>query len=378
MKICLINNLYKPYNRGGAERVVEIISDELQKQEHEVFIISTKPFLKKSNLIAKNYYINSLYYNLNKISKFLRLFFHIYNIFNVKNYFKIKSILKKEKPDIVMTHNLVGVGFLIPKLIKSLKIKHIHTLHDIQLLHPSGLMIYGKEKIINSFFAKIYQAICRNIFKSPDVVISPSSWLMKMHYNKGFFKDSKKVILSNPVIFKNNKNREIKNYNKKFNFLYVGQLEKHKGILFLINVFKKINNSELIVIGDGNCPVSKNNKNIKFLGKLKNSEVNKLMREADALIMPSLCYENSPTVIYEAFANGLPVISSNIGGAPELLKDGAGILFKAGDGNDLIEKINYATEHKKELGEMSKNGREKIKEFRFESYIKKLISILYT
>ena len=43
MKICLINNLYKPFNRGGAEKVAETIVDGLIKAGHEVFIISTKP-----------------------------------------------------------------------------------------------------------------------------------------------------------------------------------------------------------------------------------------------------------------------------------------------------------------------------------------------
>jgi len=376
MKICLINNLYKPYNRGGAERVVEIIAEEFEKQGNEVFVISTKPFFVKCNLLVKNYYINSFYYNLHKLPKFLRLIWHFFDIFDILSYLKVKKILKKEKPDIIITHNLKGISYLVPKIIKNLKIKYIHTLHDIQLLHPSGLMIHGKEKIINNLFAKIYQAICKNIFNSPDVVISPSKWLMKMHEDRGFFKNSKKVIIPNPIILNKKLFNKIKEKNKKFIFLYVGQLEEHKGILFLINVFNKIENCELAVVGTGHCHVHENNnKNINFLGKLKNSEVNKLMQESDALIMPSLCYENSPTVIYEAFANGLPVISSNIGGSPELLKDGAGLLFQAGDENDLIKKINYAMEHKNELREMAKNGSKKIKEFSVEKYIEKLMVI---
>ena len=87
-------------------------------------------------------------------------------MFDVGSYFKVKSILKKEKPDVVMTHNLKGVGYLIPKVIKGMGLKYVHTLHDIQLIHPSGLMIHGREQQINSIFAKLYVSVCRWLFGS--------------------------------------------------------------------------------------------------------------------------------------------------------------------------------------------------------------------
>ena len=266
MKICLINNLYKPYNRGGAEKIVKIIANGLRAGGHEVFIITTRPLFanyktqnpepRTQNPKPKIFYIRSLYFNINKIPKFLRTSWHAGDMFDVGSYLKIKSILKKEKPDIVMTHNLKGIGYLIPKAIKSLGIKHIHTLHDIQLLHPSGLMIYNQEKKINSWSAKIYARICRWLLASPDIVISPSSWLMTMHTDEKFFKNSKRIILPNPIA----NISQITHKNKKnhtFKFLYVGQIEKHKGILFLIKAFRKLsdnlekNTCQLTILGNG-------------------------------------------------------------------------------------------------------------------------------
>ena len=208
MKICLINNLYAPYSKGGAERVLENIASALKK-EHKVFVVSTKPHSKFSifnfqfsineidNLI--NYQIPSLYYNLNKIPVVFRLFWHVWDMFDLVSYYRVYRIIKKEKPDIVMTHNLKGVSFLIPRLLQCLKIKHIHTLHDIQLIHPSGLMFYGEEKKVDGLFAKIYQSACRLLFGSPNLVVSPSSWLLQMHTDRGFFKDSEKKVIQNPI-----------------------------------------------------------------------------------------------------------------------------------------------------------------------------------
>jgi len=346
-KICLINNLYKPYNRGGAERTIEMSVDKLIKDGNKIFIITTKPrdqcsIFNEQHLI-KEYYLPSFYYNLNKIPIFFRLFWHIWDIFDFVNYFKVKKILKKEKPDIVITHNLKGISYLIPLVIKKLGIKHIHTLHDIQLLHPSGLMLYGQEYKINNFFAKIYTQISKYFFASPDTVISPSKWLMKMHTDREFFKNSKLGMEKNYNIQKSYKNNI---NNKCTNLLYVGQIEKHKGILFLVNVFKNLKQDKikykLTIVGNGSKlkeikNLTKYNKNISILGKKNKHKVKEFMQSADYLIVPSLCYENSPTVIYEAMKVGLPIIASHIGGIPELVDDK--FLFKPGNEKDFIKKI---------------------------------------
>jgi len=147
--------------------------------------------------------------------------------------------LQEEKPDLVITHNLQGVGYLIPGLLRRMKIKHIHTLHDIQLLHPSGLMFWGKEKLLSSPHAKIYQTLMRFLFGSPAAVISPSQWLLNEHEKRGFFKKSKKIVLPNCFPnpeFKAQGARVEKNI---FTFLYVGLLEEHKWVKFLVEAFIK-------------------------------------------------------------------------------------------------------------------------------------------
>ncbi len=412
MKICLINNLYKPYNRGGAERIVELIAQGLQSQGHDVFVITTKSrnaqrvtpqMLRKTgqarNAQQKIYYINALYYNLAVLPKFLRLFWHLGDMFDVGSYFRVKSILKKEKPDIAMTHNLKGVGYLIPKAIKSLSIKHIHTLHDIQLLHPSGLMICGKEKQVDSVLAKMYASICRWLFGFPDIVISPSKWLMKMHTDRGFFKESEKVVIFNPypsppclrrqatpLPLRRERGVEIQTKNGKFNFLYVGQIEEHKGVLFLIKIFKMLRedledaNCELIIIGDGSKlkqaqKLAGDDSGVKFLGRVGNKDLLMMMQEYNILVVPSLCYENSPTVIYEALSAGLPVIASRIGGITELIHKTAGILFKPDNHGDLMYQMKWAMEHSEELREISETGKEKVKQFGLDFYIKNLVKM---
>ncbi len=402
MKICLINNLYEPYSKGGAEKIVEIMANGLLKLGHQVVIITTKPIsIKNFNLEIKKispkfkiYYIPALYYNLNKLPKSLRFFWHIADTFDIGSYFKIKGILKKEKPNLVITHNLKGIGYLIPLAIRNLKIKHIHILHDVQLALPSGLMIYGKEKELDDVFVKSYGLICRLLFGSPYLVISPSKWLSNFYQKKGFFKKSLVKVIPNPITSNKIENSETKSKqtNETFKFLYVGQIEKSKGIFFLLDTLAKLSgiDCKLSIIGDGslleeleikaesNFYKNKKDKGLKskqcsieILGKKSHKEVEEKMLKSDCLIVPSLNYENSPTVIYEALLKGLPVIASNLGGISELVEDK--FLFRPKDKDDLISKIKYIVKNKPKANELKSI---KLKLLNAETYIKKIFSSL--
>ena len=86
MKICLINNLYKPYARGGAERIIELVAEGLEKRGHEVVVVATKPIFKNAECRMPNaecYFISGFYYSLGGMPKFLRLFWHLLDMFDV-------------------------------------------------------------------------------------------------------------------------------------------------------------------------------------------------------------------------------------------------------------------------------------------------------
>ncbi|MFA7087798.1 MAG: glycosyltransferase [Patescibacteria group bacterium] len=344
MKIGLIHNLYGEFSHGGAETAVMLMARELEESGNEVFLITTKPRkATPGESELKVHYISSRFYNLSATPVVLRIFWHIGEIFSLK-YRTIKKILKTEKPDLVITHNILGLGLLTPLAIRKLKIKHWHFLHDIQLLHPSGLMIFGKEKKLKNIPAKIYQRITKGLIASPEKVISPSEWLLKIHQEKNFFKNSKTEIkpFRWPQAEKN-----ISDKNKKFKkFLFIGQMEKQKGVFLLIDAFKEINNPDISLTfafrhNQQNIAAVKKaadkDKRISFRGPLDYEQTRELMIASDCLIVPSLCYENSPTTIHGAKAAGLAVIAAAIGGIPEII--GEEKLFNPGDKKDLIEKI---------------------------------------
>ena len=378
MKICIINNLYPPYSRGGAEQVVLKTVQGLLAKGHDVVLITTCPsgkYVEKEEKLniyrfrPKNLFF---YTDAHKYNWFSRLFWHILDIFHFSSAEYVEEILRKEKPDIVHTHNLMGIGFLIPNIIRKLKLKHFHTVHDVQLVEPSGIILKEKE---NSFrytgiHIKFYSWIMKKLCGSPDIVISPSQFLLQFYEKRNFFPKSKRVVLRNPVTFDFSikKERE-KNTSDVIKFLYLGQIENHKGILILIKAFKELlknkpclpagRKAELHIAGDGALLdevklITAGINNIKIYGRVNREELPDLFSKTDVTVVPSLCYENSPTVIFESLYFGVPVLASNIEGIAELIEEGKnGLTFKAVSKSSLTEKMIWCVDNREKLTEMS-------------------------
>jgi len=69
-------------------------------------------------------------------------------------------------------------------------------------------------------------------------------------------------------------------------------------------------------------------------------------REVDVLVLPSVWYENSPLVIQEAFASGVPVVTADVGGMAELVTDGEdGLTFAVGDADALADRLRRLAEN---------------------------------
>jgi glycosyltransferase involved in cell wall biosynthesis len=98
--------------------------------------------------------------------------------------------------------------------------------------------------------------------------------------------------------------------------------------------------------------------NVTVLGACSRPEVLELMRQARALVVPSIWYEHFPFVLLEAFASGLPAIASDLGSTAEIVGgNGAGVLFRAGDAGDLASKLRWAIAEPDEVALLGRQAR---------------------
>ena len=108
-------------------------------------------------------------------------------------------------------------------------------------------------------------------------------------------------------------------------FLYLGRLSSEKGIPTILEAFAELS-APLLIVGDGpeaaRLRAFGRSSSVEFRGAVPASEVGPLLRGARALLVPSVCYEGQPRGILEAYAAGVPVIASDLGGLPEVVEDG--------------------------------------------------------
>ncbi len=146
--------------------------------------------------------------------------------------------------------------------------------------------------------------------------------------------------------------------------LFVGRLSPEKGVGTLLAAWKRLRiRIPLKVVGDGPlakevAATTKRLQQAEWLGRQHREQVLALMKEASVLVFPSTCYENFPVTILEAYAVGLPVIASNLGGMSSLVDDRrTGLHFRPGDPEDLAAKVEWVSAHPAELAGMRREAR---------------------
>ena len=382
MKICLINSLYPPFSRGGAEAVAEMMAQGLAQAGQEVFVITLGRVAAVEDIEGvKIYRIKPgnlfSFIDIGQQPKLSRFFWHLIDVFNFSGAAQIKKILSQEKPDLVISHNLKGIGYLVPKAIKNLKIRHFCVLHDVQLVKPSGLIYKGEEKI--RWLEKVYARICRWLFDSPEVIISPSQWLLDFYSKYGFFRDSEKAVVRNPIGIRN-QGSGIRD-GKGLNLLYLGQIEKHKGILWLAEILKNSTlDFKLTIAGEGAeleevKKITFGDGRFEVVGKVEKDKLAVVFAKTNFLFLPSLCDENSPVVIPLSFSFGVPVIIADIGGAGELVAENkTGFKFQAGDEKSFFEALEKAKQS--DWQKLSEAVKEVAGDLRVEKYVERILGLV--
>ncbi|MBU1222263.1 MAG: glycosyltransferase family 4 protein [Gammaproteobacteria bacterium] len=160
--------------------------------------------------------------------------------------------------------------------------------------------------------------------------------------------------------------------------LFVGRLSVEKGVATLAKAMAQLSDATLRVAGEGpEAGLLDGVPGVTRLGSQPGEAVRGEMSRALALVVPSICYENFPRTIAEAFASGLPVIASRIGALADIVRDGeTGLLFEPGDPRDLADKMAWAQANPAQMAEMGRKARAQYEaEFSAEVNYRRLMEI---
>jgi glycosyltransferase involved in cell wall biosynthesis len=145
--------------------------------------------------------------------------------------------------------------------------------------------------------------------------------------------------------------------------LYLGRLSSEKGISTMLKAWRDVD-LPLRIAGTG--PLSRlatvtardPRQRVEYLGHIPSEDAHRQLQEARFLVMPSQCYEALSVVVIEAFAHGLPVLTSDLGSMAEMVTDGeTGVLFEPGNARDLARKATWLAEHPDECRRMGQAAR---------------------
>lgn len=141
-------------------------------------------------------------------------------------------------------------------------------------------------------------------------------------------------------------------------FLFVGRLEKLKGVQDLISLFREYRDADLVIAGGGDEERELKRRatgleHVKFLGAVHPGELSRLYRRAIAVLIPSLCYEVFPLTAAEALAHGTPIIARRIGALTEIVEEsGGGYTFAAPEEcRQAMERLQKNPALRRDLGE---------------------------
>jgi glycosyltransferase involved in cell wall biosynthesis len=132
-------------------------------------------------------------------------------------------------------------------------------------------------------------------------------------------------------------------------FLYLGRLSSEKGVRTLLQAWRGVN-LRLLIVGDGpeaSYLRSEAPQQVEFRPSLPAAEATALLRSARAVLIPSVSYEGAGRVVFEAYAAGVPVLASRVGGLPEYVKDGeTGLLLPPGNPEAWARAVDRLMDHK--------------------------------
>jgi len=275
-------------------------------------------------------------------------------------------------------------------IVEDFKPNVIHVNHCFFLTWIANYIksFYGISYVVAGHGTGIYQAtidrrfyqLTKHGIENSDFVFSNSNWtnkwLLKVFGNK--LRNKTRIIPCGIDFQAWARDREIKIINKKYKLknkkvvIFVGRLTWEKGVIYLLKAAKDIN-AEIFIIGGGvegeklqKFSQKKKLTNVHFLGyfgKEYIQELREFYKRADCVVLPSICDEGLGIVILEAMASKTPVVATNKGGIPLVVKNGrTGFLVRSKSPKSLSNAINKILKNEILAKTMAKNASILVKE----------------
>ena len=277
-------------------------------------------------------------------------------------YPKVRALLKKEQFDIIHLHEPMApiLPLCVLEFSKSVNVGTFHASYSRQHLYRFT------SPIIKRWQKRLHG----------NIAVSPAA---RRYVNNTFPGDYE--IIPNGIDFKHfsgNVSPLPQYQDGKLNILFVGRLEKRKGLQYLLEAYSKLKweipNIRLIVVGPGNPDKesyrilsSHNLQDVDFVGKVSYDDLPRYYASADIFCSPATGAESFGIVLLEAMAAGKPVVASDIEGFRGVMTDGEhGLLVPKKDSDALADALRKLARDPELRSKLGGQGNRTAEEYRWE------------
>jgi len=364
----MITTFYPPFNTGGDGVFVRNLSRELAERGHTVHVIHCQDSYRLlQRREPPGEYDDPSGVTVHGLSNSWAMLSPLLThqlgrpVLNAR---RIRGILAAGF-DVLHFHNVSLVGG--PGILYYGNAIKLYTLHEYWLVCPTHLLFrFGREPCERRtcFLCSLSYLRPPQIWRSwrrlraataqVDTFIAPSRFIAQKHRDWGL-----DLPVQHLPHFTPRPNREASTPDGTTEpyFLFVGRLEKVKGLQTLIPVFRRLSAARLLVVGEGAYgrhlrALAEGSSNIRFLGSKSGDELTRLYRQATALVVPSLCFENLGLVVLEALALGTPAIVRRSGGLPEMIESNdCGVIYSSdAELVDALQRLQSDSSFRADLG----------------------------
>jgi glycosyltransferase involved in cell wall biosynthesis len=302
----------------------------------------------------------------------------------------LRSVLEKEKPDVMHVHNTFPL--LSPSIFhatKGLRTTTVLTLHNYRTFCAAGIPMHDDASCTECLDTQsVSPALRYGCYRKNRLATLPLATMIALHRRVktwerhvdafialSAFQKDKMVGAGLPAAnmhikppFYVNPPSPLPWEERELKVVFVGRLGMEKGLNTLVDAWKQWGREspQLEIIGDGPERISLQRSvngngiadKISFLGQLPFLEVQRKLRLGRLFVLPSVCFEGFPMTIIEAFSLGVPVAVSRLGPLPSIIsEDQNGTTFLSGDPADLHRVLVKMWNSQEKLAEMGKSAR---------------------
>ncbi len=354
----MVTTFYPPYNFGGDGIFVYRLSHALADRGHQVVVVHNPDAFRL--LTDSGPFLGfEEHPNVERIE--LRSRLGRLNVVGVQQTGhpcayagQLRSILEDKSLDLIHFHNVSLMG--APATLKMGTAPKIYTTHEHWLVCAMHVLWkFDKEPCETRDCVRCQLAGHRppqmwrhtdalsSALQAIDLLLAPSQFAYDKHRELGITRPMEYFPHFVPEPVPQESEAPIPDAGDRPYFLYVGRLERIKGVDSLIRAFRKFTSANLLIIGDGSERVRLETMaagldHVRLLGRMAPDEIAPYYRGARAVIVPSLCYEIFGLTAPEGFSYGTPAIVRGLGALPEVIeRSGAGSVY--GTEAELIESL---------------------------------------